>query len=135
MFTSPRTTKGDKGSRCPKCGSDMVIETEIVQNKTEEDEEGVSLGIPACEMLDLNVMVEADETSSGEILNYSSSPVEATQELVNLGVVCPETSHIITCFIYMLQDLNCCVLNEQYCVTILDYSFILPVKLLLEQSR
>ena len=55
----------------------MVLETEIDKTNTEEEEE-VSLGIPACEMLDLNVMVEADETSGGESLNYSSSPVEGS---------------------------------------------------------
>ena len=53
----------------------MVLETEIDKTNTEEE---VSLGIPACEMLDLNVMVEADETSGGESLNYSSSPVEGS---------------------------------------------------------
>ena len=59
--------------RCPRCGSDMVLEREETHVSVQEEAEEVSLGIPACEMLDLAVM---SETSSGGGQNYSSSPTE-----------------------------------------------------------
>ena len=51
----------------------MVLEREETHVSTQEEAEEVSLGIPACEMLDLAVM---SETSSGGGQNYSSSPTE-----------------------------------------------------------
>ena len=49
--------------RCPNCGSDLVLETEAAPAAAgDEEEEGVSLGIPACEMLDLAVMIHLNPT-------------------------------------------------------------------------
>ena len=43
--------------RCPYCGSSMVLEKEDSQQGEEEEE--LCLGIPACEMLDLEAITEA----------------------------------------------------------------------------
>ena len=40
----------------------MVLETEAAPAAGDTEEEGVSLGIPACEMLDLAVMIHLNPT-------------------------------------------------------------------------
>merc|ERR1719397_683390 len=50
------TWRGRGRADCPHCGSSMVLETEQCRG---EEEEEVSLGIPACEMLDLEAITEA----------------------------------------------------------------------------
>ena len=53
---SSRGEQADRAARCPHCGSTMVLET---NNDQAEEEETVCLGIPACEMLDLEAITES----------------------------------------------------------------------------
>ena len=53
--------------KCPNCGSDKLLEREAGHDDDDaEDEEGVSLGIPACEMLDLAVMTEDTDAAADD---------------------------------------------------------------------
>lgn len=63
VFSAGVAVKSKQGSRCPNCGSSMVIESQPDQVHGDE-EEGVSLGIPACEMLDLTAITETVNRAS-----------------------------------------------------------------------
>jgi len=63
VFSAGVAVKTREGYRCPNCGSSMVIEYQADQVQGDEDE-GVSLGIPACEMLDLTAITETTNRSS-----------------------------------------------------------------------
>ena len=94
VFSAGGAVKTKHGSRCPNCGSSMVIESQP-DPEQEDDDEGVSLGIPACEMLDL--------TAIAETANRASTPRtfsrEASTECVADTDSQPEKS-------YLGQDLN-----------------------------
>eukprot|EP00092_Neocalanus_flemingeri_P010449 GFUD01011260.1.p1 GENE.GFUD01011260.1~~GFUD01011260.1.p1 ORF type:complete len:1434 (+),score=529.61 GFUD01011260.1:103-4404(+) len=72
VFSAGVAVKTKQGSRCPNCGSSMVIESQP-DPEQEDEEEGVSLGIPACEMLDL--------TAIAETANRASTPRTFSREL------------------------------------------------------
>jgi len=63
VFSAGVAVKTRQGYRCPNCGSSMVIEYQPDHVQGDEDE-GVSLGIPACEMLDLTAITETANRSS-----------------------------------------------------------------------
>merc|ERR1719318_2006856 len=92
VFSAGVAVKTKAGSRCPNCGSSMVIESQPEQEQGDDDE-GVSLGIPACEMLDL--------TAIAETANRASTPRTFSREASTEGVADsqPEKS-------YLDQELN-----------------------------
>ena len=63
VFSAGVAVKTREGYRCPNCGSSMVIDYQPDQVQGDEDE-GVSLGIPACEMLDLTAITDTAARSS-----------------------------------------------------------------------
>jgi len=92
VFSVGGAVKTKSGFRCPNCGSSMVIESQPDPEQVDDDE-GVSLGIPACEMLDL--------TAIAETANRASTPRTFSREASTEGVADsqPEKS-------YLDQELN-----------------------------
>jgi len=92
VFSAGGAVKTKHGSRCPNCGSSMVIESQPDPDHVDDDE-GVSLGIPACEMLDLMAIAET--------ANRASTPRTFSREASTEWVADsqPEKS-------YLGQDLN-----------------------------
>jgi len=78
VFSTGGAVKTKHGTtRCPNCGSSMVIESQPDLGQGEE-EEGISLGIPACEMLDM--------TAIEETTNRASTPMTYSREISVEGV-------------------------------------------------
>ena len=79
------SSRGDQGdtARCPHCGSTMVLET---NNTNTEEEETVCLGIPACEMLDLEAITETAGGEMEEKVTTNTTDQPGTVGVVELSV-------------------------------------------------
>jgi len=87
MFSASGAPKSKQGSICPNCGSSMIIECQTTDDQNEE--EGVSLGIPACEMLDLAAITDtSNRASTPRMFSKESSAdggVDSQPEQLYLG--------------------------------------------------
>merc|ERR1719370_2850153 len=85
------------------CGSSMVIEYQADQVQGDEDE-GVSLGIPACEMLDLTAITETTNRSSTP-RTFSREPSTESMAVTNLSVTADIHNHVVNSPDTALPDL------------------------------
>ena len=87
---SSRGDQGDTAARCPHCGSTMVLET---NNTNTEEEETVCLGIPACELLDLEAITETAGGETEEKTVMAEWDQAGTGGVVELSVTADIHSH------------------------------------------
>ena len=78
--------------KCPQCGSSMVLEREDTRPEGEEEE--LCLGIPACEMLDLEAITEA---AGAEREESQQKEVEVSEEVGRaMSVTADIQQHLVT---------------------------------------